>query len=499
MAYAVQVTERLEGLCVSHMKGNNAGQFVINDILDPSLAAKIGISVGDTILTLNGQSIPDLAKEGGFKDPNCILWDTKLPFTLTLMRKMKLSVLNESDEVPIDSLGVPPSLDDGCEISVEVKEETFSDIMDNDPDSDSEGSRTVSTEVSSSVDPDFVPRSSPMSVHHQPFNRKMPPKLNMALTQQLFRNAESTPFSPGSRSPTGSVQLTPISPVMTPITPLSKNYIPSTPISPTMTPISPSMTVSCEPLICETAEADEVVKLTGSRIAFDSEYVPSRTCAFEPCAASEPSESRPSTQLSQSVSSESKEGSPGNLGKALMLMTDQLLKSHILQEMSLNPKVHFDRLNVSDSNGKMIAVSSKPLESGIHEWTMGILKCDVEIQEIGVCSVCDIAGIDIGNDGVTDTTALGARGIYGSELASDSIWYCSFNACGQRRCFKDLAPYYHIGWTAKDLIKVVVNLEKWRIKFFINGRKVTISVFSTQSFMYSVSMCQIVNFSDFVI
>ena len=63
----------------------------------------------------------------------------------------------------------------------------------------------------------------------------------------------------------------------------------------------------------------------------------------------------------------------------------------------------------------------------------------------------------------------------------------------------DLAPYYHVGWTSKDLIKVVVNLEKWRIKFFINGRKVTISVFSTQSFMYSVSMCQIVNFSDFVI
>ena len=80
--------------------------------------------------------------------------------------------------------------------------------------------------------------------------------------------------------------------------------------------------------------------------------------------------------------------------------------------------------------------------------------------------------IAIHDDGVTETVDLGARGIYGNELATDSVWYASFNEDGARRCFKDLAQHHHIGWTCKDQIKVVVNLDKWRIKFYINGRKV---------------------------
>merc|ERR1712154_326084 len=94
------------------------------------------------------------------------------------------------------------------------------------------------------------------------------------------------------------------------------------------------------------------------------------------------------------------------------------------------------------------------------------------IAEIGVCSVCDAAGIKIDDDGVTETSALGARAVYGSELATDSVWYASYNENGDRRCFKDLKEYHHIGWTCKDQIKVVLDLEKWRIKFYLNGQRV---------------------------
>ena len=150
----------------------------------------------------------------------------------------------------------------------------------------------------------------------------------------------------------------------------------------------------------------------------------------------------------------------------------QLLGHHLFQENSLNPAVHFDSVATTESNGKVIAVSTKPLESGKYEWTLEILSCDVDIAEIGVCSVCDIEGIKIHDDGVTETTALGARAVYGSELATDSVWYASYNENGARRCFKDLKEYHHIGWTCKDRIKVVVNLEKWRIKFYLNGQRV---------------------------
>ena len=150
----------------------------------------------------------------------------------------------------------------------------------------------------------------------------------------------------------------------------------------------------------------------------------------------------------------------------------ELLRRHIIQQYSLNPAIHFDTVAITESNDKIIAVSSKPLRSGVHEWTLQIVDCDVEIAEIGVCSVCDIEDIQIGDGGVTETVALGARAVYGNELGTDSTWYASYNEDGRRRCFKDLKDSHPIGWTSKDQIKVVLDLDKWRIKFYRNGKMV---------------------------
>ena len=149
-----------------------------------------------------------------------------------------------------------------------------------------------------------------------------------------------------------------------------------------------------------------------------------------------------------------------------------LLRLHLFQKCSLNTSIHFDTAAMTDSNGKVIAVSHTPLKSGAHEWTLEIVSCDVDIAEIGVCSVSDIDDVQIHDDGVTETAAFGARAVYGSELATDSVWYAAYNENGDRRCFKDLKEYHHIGWTCKDQIKVVLDLEKWRIKFYLNGQRV---------------------------
>ena len=154
-------------------------------------------------------------------------------------------------------------------------------------------------------------------------------------------------------------------------------------------------------------------------------------------------------------------------------VSQQLIRKHFDQKYSLNPFVHFDRASITKSNGKVIALSSKPLIKGEYEWTLEITRCDVDIQEIGVCTVCDTEGIQIADGGVTKTTALGARGIYGSELANAAVWYTSLNENGVRRCFKDLASSHQIGWTTKDQIKVMFNLDRFRVKFYRNGRKVS--------------------------
>jgi len=184
--------------------------------------------------------------------------------------------------------------------------------------------------------------------------------------------------------------------------------------------------------------------------------------------------------LSQSESYCISEDSEPEVIETAPSLSDQILDRFILQKPAFNQPVHFDRASYTESNGKIIAVSSKALGPGKHEWTMEIAHCDVDTLEIGVCGVNEIDDISIDDGGVSQTNALGARGVYGSELLSDSIWYGSYNSNGLQRCFKDLKDQHHIGWTAKDQIKVVVDLNLWRIKFYQNGRKVR-KVLSLQS------------------
>lgn len=173
------------------------------------------------------------------------------------------------------------------------------------------------------------------------------------------------------------------------------------------------------------------------------------------------------SEYAESTQSEREESNIGSIG-----LSNQLIGRHFVQKDSLNLSVHFDAAALTQSNGKIIAVSSHPLKSGTHEWTVEIMECDVDIQELGVCSVVDIGGIELDDIGVTGTAALGARGLYGNALATGSVWYASYNEDAVRRCFKDLKSNHHIGWTCTDQIKVEVDLDKWRIKFFMNGQRV---------------------------
>jgi len=143
----------------------------------------------------------------------------------------------------------------------------------------------------------------------------------------------------------------------------------------------------------------------------------------------------------------------------------------LIQRNSKNQSVTFDTARISQ-NGKVILISSTPLRTdSVHEWTFEIVNCDVECQEIGVIGTSDI-DCEISADGVTGTSDFKARGVYGSELATDSIWYTSFNCTGSRRCFKDLRSGFIRGWTQKDQLTVIVDMHKWRIKFYLNGMKV---------------------------
>jgi len=134
--------------------------------------------------------------------------------------------------------------------------------------------------------------------------------------------------------------------------------------------------------------------------------------------------------------------------------------------------IHFDTVSVTKSNGKVCLLSSGPLQSGTHEWSITIRRCDVEQQEIGIVGTADLDGIELSDDGVRATASLSARAVYGNELCSDTTYYCSFNRDNKQRCFKDLSPTRVIGWCTNDVLTVKLDLDRGRIKFLINGEKV---------------------------
>ena len=122
-------------------------------------------------------------------------------------------------------------------------------------------------------------------------------------------------------------------------------------------------------------------------------------------------------------------------------------------------------------NTKVVTTSSNGFKYGIHEWSIKIMKGDVDRQEIGVCEIVDnIHAINIQKGGIGSTPPFGARAIYGNELFTGSHYYASYNNNGQTRCRKHINK--KIGWCQGDIITTVMNLRKGNIQFYLNGVKV---------------------------
>ena len=154
----------------------------------------------------------------------------------------------------------------------------------------------------------------------------------------------------------------------------------------------------------------------------------------------------------------------------------ELMEKHLIQHQ--NPKknmhksVYFDKCIYSADNNKIAMISSNGLNKGTHEWVIEILKCDVYLQEIGVIGCDPKELIRIADDGIRGTDKFGARSVYGNELSRDIMYYSSYNDNGKTRCFRDLTDKHHIGWCTNDVIKVCIDLDKWRIRYYLNGCKV---------------------------
>jgi len=146
-----------------------------------------------------------------------------------------------------------------------------------------------------------------------------------------------------------------------------------------------------------------------------------------------------------------------------------------------NNDVHLDvkKTNPENRNARCL-LSSNGLFYGYHEFSIHIKRCAwAERQEIGVVSSLDVDSMWMAKGGVRETTAFGARAIFGSTRHAN--YYVSLNDNKVRRSFFRLSvKNVHInqqGRTAHhtlkqgDVIRVSLDLKKGNIKFYINEQK----------------------------
>jgi len=147
-------------------------------------------------------------------------------------------------------------------------------------------------------------------------------------------------------------------------------------------------------------------------------------------------------------------------------------------------KVCFDRISMTKSSQKVMLLDPEGLTSGRHEWSIQILRTDVDLQEIGVIGTNDIARIAVSNEGAHQTAGFKSRVVYGCEMSSGLLFYGSWEANGKKRCHRDLRPYFNVGWRVGDVITVRLDLSLCKIKFLLNGKSVrfTMSVQPKQAY-----------------
>jgi len=128
--------------------------------------------------------------------------------------------------------------------------------------------------------------------------------------------------------------------------------------------------------------------------------------------------------------------------------------------------------NVCTEDKVVAILASSGFSEGFHQWSLKILQCDIYRQEMGVIGTNNIKYKRVDVNGIIASSAFGARAVYGNELLTDSLYYASFDEDNNQRCFKDLSKSSKIGWCTGDVIKVSLDLKKWKVKFYRNNHKV---------------------------
>lgn len=348
--YTVRITERLLGMCISQ-------DHEITDILDETVATGQGISVGDILVSLNDQSFSTMVQQSKFKDPTCILWDTMLPFTLTLKKKVNSEPVVPMNEIIESNTAYTPA----C---------TPASTPQNTPDA------ITNTDA-------ITPKNDLHRLHDDvlvvSLKEKHADQYSIAAT-----------VATGSKNNIHDIDLhgNDIHEFKIEIQPDSDSDIPFGADS-------------------DSEHGNLGVNLSNQHTPLS---VPNKLLKSSsvPDKSSANSSAKSSLRLSVRQKPRTRSMSKQSIYKLRMLSewnpysdrsattslrSKQLIGCHLVHNKSLDSSIHFDSAVFTESNGKILLVSSGPLTSGKLQWSIEIMKCDVQTQGMYPLQIRAVIGV----------------------------------------------------------------------------------------------------------
>ncbi len=138
---------------------------------------------------------------------------------------------------------------------------------------------------------------------------------------------------------------------------------------------------------------------------------------------------------------------------------------------------------------KDFIMSSNGFFYGLHEWSVRIINPSIRRHEIGIVSILNpyattggrtLQGQDMS---ICDMEEFGARTVYGSDC--QTFYYASYNENNFERCYKQLNEYHKYSYLNEgDIVKVVLDLYKGNVAFYLNNKKIKSTVNIQKSKVY---------------
>ena len=166
------------------------------------------------------------------------------------------------------------------------------------------------------------------------------------------------------------------------------------------------------------------------------------------------------------------------------LVSQYLFDNSVMFDISGQMKPSSNLPHSDCAHSHDVHLSSNGFQYGMHEWNIKVIEADSTLQQIGIIGSSDIDSLQM-----TSLETIPRFENVAQSLLTQSkskLFYASYNANGSSRCVKDLSKKYPDGLKSGDVVTVRLNLTKGhpKVSYYLNKERVRKVMSLEQNKMY---------------